>query len=107
MVSGLEAWVLPADDRDHKRKTKRPGAGKRFWSPANSQPYRQRILHGSRIDSLARECSPMFAGPVAVLVLTNLQEQIEFFCKKRTVVLQFQADQRKDADEQTPAHHHL
>jgi len=77
-----EAPRFTADDCDHQGKTKRAGAGERFWSPANTQPYRQRILHGSRVDALACQGSPMFAGPVDVLVPTDLQEQIELLCKK-------------------------
>jgi hypothetical protein len=34
----------------------------------------------------------MFAGPVDVLVLADLQQQIELLCKKRVLVLQFQAE---------------
>ena len=49
----------------------------------------------------------MFAGPVDVLVLTDLQEQVELLRKKRIVVLQFQAEQRKRLDERTAAYDHL
>ena len=41
----------------------------------------------SRIDTLACQSSPIFAGPVDVLVLADLQEQIELLCRRRVVVL--------------------
>ena len=49
----------------------------------------------------------MFAGPMDVLVLADLQEQIELLCKERVVVLQFQPEQRKRLDERTSAYDHL
>src|SRR4029077_17323510 len=74
---------------------------------ANAEPYRQRILHRSRIDALACQGSPMFAGPMDMLVLADLQEQIELLRKKRVVVLQFQAEQWKRLDEGTAAYDHF
>ena len=49
----------------------------------------------------------MFAGPVDVLVLTNLQEEIEILGKQRVVVLEAQAEQRKRIDERPAAYDHL
>jgi len=46
----------------------------------------------------------MLAGPVHVLVLTNLQKQVELLCKKRVVVLQLQAKQREGLDEGAAAY---
>jgi hypothetical protein len=46
----------------------------------------------------------MLAGPVDLFVLTDLQEEIELLGKKRVVIFQSQAEQRKSLDERTPAH---
>src|SRR5437667_3041857 len=49
----------------------------------------------------------MLAGPVDVLVLTDLQEQLELLGKQRVVVLQSQPEQWKGLDERTAAHDDL
>ena len=49
----------------------------------------------------------MLTGPMAVLVLPDLQQQIELLGKERVVILQPQAEQRKGLDERTPAYDHL
>ena len=41
----------------------------------------------------------MFARPVNVRVLANLQKQIELLGKERIVVLEFQPEERKRFDE--------
>jgi hypothetical protein len=38
---------------------------------------------------------PIFSGPMDVLIVTNLQQKIEFLFEKRVVVLQSQAEQGK------------
>ena len=42
-----------------------------------------------------------------MLVLTDLQEEIEFLGKERVVVLESQAEQRKRLDERAPADDYL
>jgi len=49
----------------------------------------------------------MSAGPVDMLVFTDLQEQIELLCKKRVVVAQLQAKEGKGLDERTAADDYL
>jgi len=82
-------------------------ASKRLWSPAAAQPYWQRILHRSRVNALACQSRPIFAGPVYVFVLTNPQQQIELLSKKRVIVLEFQAEQWKRLDERTATYNHF
>src|SRR5258708_7134138 len=96
-----------ADNCDHQRKAKRAGASKRLRGAANAKPYRQRILHRPGINTLSGQRRPMFAGPVHVLVLADLQQQVELLGKERVVVLQLQAEQRKRLDKRPAAHHHL
>jgi hypothetical protein len=40
------------------------------------------------VDALTCQRSPMFAGSVDALTITDLQAQIELFCKERVAVLQ-------------------
>src|SRR5258708_17666403 len=102
-----ETMRFSADNCDHQRKAKRAGASERLRSAANTQPYRQKILHWPGIDALSGQGSPVFAGPVHVLVLADLQQQIELLRKERIVILQLQAEQRKRLDERAAANHHL
>src|SRR5437667_4351954 len=67
-----EAARLTADDGDHQGKSQHAGTNERLWRPAHTQPYRQRILCRPRIDTLAGQCRPIFAGPMDVPVLTDL-----------------------------------
>ena len=90
---------LAADNRDHQRQTKRPGANKGSRRAADTERYRKRILQRARVNSLAGEWSAVLARPVDVRVLTNVQKQIEFFGEERIVVLELQAEERKCFDE--------
>ena len=49
----------------------------------------------------------MFAGPMHVLVLANLQAQIAFLGEQRVVVLQSEPKERKRFDGRTSPHHHF
>ena len=49
----------------------------------------------------------MLAGPVHMLVLTDLEQQIELLGKERVVVLEPEAEQRKRIGERTAADDHL
>src|SRR5258707_6820841 len=92
------AWFA-ADDGYHQRKSERSGAGERLRRAANAKPDRQRILHGSRVDALACKRRAMLAGPVDLLVLANLQEQIELLFKERVVVFELETEQWEGIDE--------
>src|SRR5215204_6880574 len=102
-----EAARFATYDCDHQRESKHSGTDERLWSPTNAHPYRQRVLQGPRVDPLSRQDRPIFAGPMDVLVVTNLQQQIEFLCEKRVVVVQSQTEQGKCLDERATAHNHL
>src|ERR671911_939804 len=102
-----EAARFAAYDCDHQRESKHSGTDERFRGATNAHPYRQRFLQGPRVDSLSSQGRPIFAGPMDVLIVTNLQKQIEFLCEKRVVVVQSQAEQGKCLDERPTAHNHL
>ena len=44
----------------------------------------------------------MFARPLNVRVLADLQKQIKLLSEKRIVILEFQSEERKRFDERTP-----
>src|SRR5208282_1436454 len=75
---------LAADDGDHQRQSEHSGAGERLRCPADSEPDWQRILHRSRINALPGEWCPMFAGPVNEFVFTDVEQQVELFCKQKS-----------------------
>jgi len=94
-----EAVRLAADDRDHQRQSERAGANKRAGRAADTEPNRQRVLQRARINSLASEWRAVFARPVNVRVLADVQKQIELFGKERIVVLELEPEERKRFDE--------
>ena len=49
----------------------------------------------------------MFAGPVDVLVVTDLEQQFELLGEQRVVVLEPEPEQRKGIDEGAAADDHL
>src|SRR5215218_841054 len=98
----IDEWAevarFAAYDCDHQGESKHSGTDERLWSPSNARPYRQRFLQGPRVDSLSSQGRPIFAGPVDVLIVPNLRQQIELLCEKRVVVFQSQAEQGKRLD---------
>src|SRR5919112_2397187 len=86
----LELARFAAYDCDHQGESKKSSTDERFRGSTNTYPYRQRILQGPRVDSLSSQGRPIFARPVDVLIVTNLQQQIEFLCEERVVVIQSQ-----------------
>src|SRR3954466_3398067 len=81
---------LTSDDRHHEWESKCASTNERARRTADTEPNRQQILPRAGINSLSGECRAMFARPVNVRVLANLQKQIELFGKERIVVLKFQ-----------------
>ncbi len=104
---GAEAMRFSADDGDRQRKSQRAGACKRLWCAADTDPRGQRILDGPRKDALPGQRRAMLAGPVDVGILTNLEEQLKFFRKKRVVIVEIEAEQRIRLDEGAAANHNL
>src|SRR5881409_2962708 len=90
-----EAMRLTADDRDHQRKPERPGADERFRRAADAQPDREWVLHRPRVDTLAAQGRAVLAGPVHMLLLPDLQEQVELLREERVVVFEPQPEERK------------
>src|SRR5438552_4593643 len=78
-----EAPWLAADDGHHQGQPQRTGANERLGSPADSPPYRQGVLHRSRVDALPCQGGPVLAGPADVLVVTDLQEQLQLLFEER------------------------
>src|SRR5207237_9466037 len=64
-----------------------------------TEPNLQRVLQRPRVNSLPGECRAVFAGPVNVRVLTDVQKQIELLGKERIVVLELQPKERECFDE--------
>src|SRR5438309_10640002 len=94
-----EAMSPAANDRDHQRKSKRAGTGERLRSSADSQPYRQRILHRPWIDSLPRQCGPMLARPGDVLIVADLEQQVQLLRDQRIVLLESVPESRNRVNE--------
>src|SRR6266446_10833252 len=90
---------LAADDRDHQWEPEHAGANKRAGCASGTEPNRQRVLQRARINSLSGEWRAVFARPVNVRVLADLQKQIEFLGKERIVVLEFEPEEGKCFDE--------
>jgi hypothetical protein len=49
----------------------------------------------------------MFARPVDLLLVSELQQQLELFDEKFIVIFEFEAEQRECLDKGTAPHHHL
>src|SRR6266567_1314154 len=94
-----ETVRFPADDRNHQRQPERAGANKGARGAADTEPNRQRVLQWARINSLPGECGAVFARPVNVRVLADVQKQIEFLDKERIVVLELEPEEGKCFDE--------
>ena len=84
-----------------------PARAKDGGLPPTPSQIGQRILHWSGIDALSRQGGPVLPGPVDVLVLPDVEEQIELLGEERVIVVQLEPEQGKRLDERTPAHHHL
>src|SRR5206468_1112902 len=94
-----ETMRLAADDGDHYWEPEHAGANKRARRASDTEPNRQRVLQWARINSLSGEWRAVFARPVNVRVLPDVQKQIEFLGKERIVVLEFEPEQAKCFDE--------
>src|SRR5436190_9689978 len=90
---------LATDNGDHKGQPEHAGANKRARCASDTEPNRQRVLQRPRVNSLPGECRAVFAGPVNVRVLADLQKQIKFLGKERIVVLEFEPEEGKCFDE--------
>ena len=104
---GPKAARFAAYDRGHQRKSKRARTNEGLWRPAHPHPDREGVLHRPRVDSLSGQSRPESAGPVDVLVLTDLEKQLELLRKELIVVLQPEPEQRKGLDGRPTANHHL
>src|SRR6266404_5887233 len=96
---GPKTVRLTADDRDHQRQPEFASANKGVRCASDPEPNRQRILEWARVNSLPGECGAVFARPVDMRVLANLQEQIELLAEERIVILELQAKERERFDE--------
>src|SRR6266571_5119900 len=94
-----KAVRFPADDGYHQWEPEHAGANKRARCASYTEPNRQRVLQRARINSLPGECRAVFARPLNVRVLADVQKQIEFLGKERIVVLEFEPEEGKCFDE--------
>src|SRR6266446_722572 len=94
-----KAMRFAANDRDHQWQPEHPGANERARCASDAEPNRERVLQRAGINSLTGKCRAVFARPVNVRVLADVQKQIEFLGKERIVVLEFEAEERKCFDE--------
>jgi len=90
---------LAADDRDQLTQSENASANKGAGRASDTEPNRERILQRPRVNSLSGECRAVFARPLNVRVLADLQKQIELLGEKRIVILEFQSEERKRFDE--------
>src|SRR5882762_4304919 len=102
-----EASRLTSNDSHHKRKPKHPRANEGLRRPADTHPYRQRILHRTRVDRLPGQRRAMFAGPVHRRARPDFQQQLEFLRKKRVVIFQSQPEKWVRLNERTAPRHNL
>src|SRR5207249_12170659 len=84
-----------ANDRDHQRQSESAGANEGVRRSSNTEPNRERVLERARINSLPGKGRAMPARPMNMRVLTNVQKQLELLGKKRIVVIQVEAKERK------------
>ena len=89
-----KARRLPADDRDHQRKSERTRARERFGRSADAAPNRQLRLQRARIDGLARERGPKLSRPPNVLVVANREQEAELLFEEVVVVLEAEPEER-------------
>src|SRR6266478_7230239 len=89
---------FPADDGDHYWEPEHAGTNKRAGCASDTEPNRQRVLERARINSLSSKWRAVFARPVNVRVLADVQKQIEFLGKERIVVLELEPEERKRFD---------
>ena len=73
-------------------RRKHSGSDEGIRSPADAQPDRYGILHGSGVDTLAGQWRSMPARPLDMLVLANVEEQLEILRKQRIVVFESQPE---------------
>src|SRR5438874_1088387 len=99
LAVAIDQWPktvrFPADDGDHQWEPEHAGANKRAGCASDTEPNRQRVLQRARINSLSGKWRAVFARPVNVRVLTDVQKQIEFLGKQRIVILEFEPEQGK------------
>ena len=98
-----EAVGFAADDGDHQGKSQRAGADKGCGRSADAQPDGQRILQRARVDALAGERGAMFAGPMDMGVLADIQQQVELLGEERVVVFEVETEERERLDERAAA----
>src|ERR1700736_1877642 len=93
-----KAVRFSADDRNHYSEPEHAGPTTRARRASDTEPNRQRVLQRPRINSLSGEWRAVFARPVNVRVLADVQKQIEFLGKERIVVLEFEPEEGKGFD---------
>jgi len=79
-----EAARFAAVNRNHKGKSKRAGADKGFRGSADTQPYGQRVLQRSRVNTLPGERSTVLAGPANLHILANIEKESSFSSKRES-----------------------
>ena len=102
-----EAARIPTNNCHHQRQSKQAGTRERLRGATNSEPDRQRILHGPRIDALAVQRWPEFAGPGDPLVGAQHQQEVQLLSEQRVVVLEVVAEQRERLDRGAATDDHL
>jgi hypothetical protein len=90
---------LSADDGYGQGETEGAGARKRLRGSADSDPDRQRILHGAWVHGLAGERRPVLACPVDVGLRTQLKEQVQLLGEKLIIVIEVETEERIGLDE--------
>src|SRR5216683_2489977 len=92
---GAKAPRFTADDGHHQRKAERSGTRKRSRRTAHPEPDRKSSLIRPWIHSLPRKRRSVLTSPMNVSVFSNLQKQFQLARKKRIVIGEIEAEQRK------------
>src|SRR5467141_700519 len=83
-----ESACLAANDSDHKWEPKGTGADEGFRGAPHTLPNWEWILQRSWIDRQVVKWRAEFTPPGNKFVITNLEQEFEFFCKKFIIILQ-------------------
>ena len=98
----IDEWPEPvrlaAYDCDNQGESKHTGHGRMIVESHQRLPIWAKAAVRARVDSLSIQGRPIFAGPMDVLIVTDLQQQIDLLFEKRVVVLQSKAEQGKRLD---------
>ena len=85
---GNEPVGFASNDGDCERQAERAGSHNRLWGAAHGYPYGQGGLDRAGVNALVVQVGAVASRPCRLFGVTDREEQLQLFRKKRVVIVQ-------------------